>query len=43
MPQDPLQNLNPYGNQWQNYSVQGPPQYSQPNWNSIWQNNPHQR
>ena len=31
MPQDPLQNSNPYGNQWQYCNVQSPPQYSQPN------------
>ena len=42
MPQDPLQNSNLYGNQWKNCSTQGSPQYSQPNWNNAWQNNPQQ-
>jgi len=41
MPQDPLQNSNSYGNQWQNHNPQGPPQY-QSNWNNVWQNNPQQ-
>ena len=42
MPQEPLQNSNLYGNQWQYHNVQGPPQYSQPNLNNAWKNNPQQ-
>lgn len=39
MPQDPLQNSNSYGNQQKNCNTQGPPPYSQPNWNNAWKNN----
>ena len=42
VPQDPLQNSNLYGNNWKNHNTQGPLQYSQPNWNNAWKNNPQQ-